>query len=58
MYKIYTVQLEIAGPTAIWTCPDTGDAPCELSSKEFEFDKEREQFPDSVVRINIVVEKQ
>lgn len=25
--KPYTVQLEIAGPTAMWTRPDTGDAP-------------------------------
>ena len=23
----YTVQFEIAGPTAMWTRPDTGDAP-------------------------------
>ena len=25
--KSYTAQLEIAGPTAMWTRPDTGDAP-------------------------------
>ncbi len=25
--KSYTVQFEIAGPTAMWTRPDTGDAP-------------------------------
>ena len=25
--KFYTVQFEIAGPTAMWTRPDTGDAP-------------------------------
>lgn len=27
MGKLYTIQLEIAGSTAMWTRPDTGDAP-------------------------------
>lgn len=27
MSGTYAVQLEIAGPTAMWTRPDTGDAP-------------------------------
>lgn len=27
MTSIYTISLEIAGPTAMWTRPDTGDAP-------------------------------
>jgi CRISPR-associated protein Cas5d len=27
MVKEYTVQLEISGPTAMWTRPDTGDCP-------------------------------
>jgi CRISPR-associated Cas5-like protein len=25
--KTYTISLEISGPTAMWTRPDTGDAP-------------------------------
>ena len=24
----YPIQMEIAGPTAMWTRPDTGDSPC------------------------------
>lgn len=28
VHSIYPVQLEIAGDTAIWTRPDTGDSPC------------------------------
>ncbi|MEZ6094150.1 MAG: CRISPR-associated protein Cas5 [Pirellulaceae bacterium] len=27
MPKSYCIELEIAGPTAMWTRPDTGDAP-------------------------------
>ena len=27
MNKTYPIQLEISGPTAMWTRPDTGDAP-------------------------------
>ena len=27
MAKQYPVSLEISGPTAMWTRPDTGDAP-------------------------------
>ncbi len=27
MKRVYSIQLEIAGPTAMWTRPDTGDAP-------------------------------
>ena len=26
--KSYAIQMEIAGPTAMWTRPDTGDSPC------------------------------
>lgn len=26
--KVYPLQMEIAGNTAIWTRPDTGDSPC------------------------------
>ena len=26
--KRYTVQMEVAGDTALWTRPDTGDSPC------------------------------
>lgn len=25
--KQYTISLELSGPTAMWTRPDTGDAP-------------------------------
>ncbi|MCL5126466.1 MAG: hypothetical protein M1511_18595 [Deltaproteobacteria bacterium] len=37
--KEYVVTMEIAGPTAMWTRPDTGDAPvsylkCTLLSRQ------------------------
>ena len=31
----YNVQMEIAGPTAIWTRPDTGDAPTSYAAPTF-----------------------
>jgi CRISPR-associated protein Cas5d len=33
--KSYTVQFEIAGPTAMWTRPDTGDAPVSYPAPTF-----------------------
>jgi len=33
--KGYSVQLEIAGPTAMWTRPDTGDAPVSYPAPTF-----------------------
>jgi CRISPR-associated protein Cas5d len=33
--KTYSVELEIAGPTAMWTRPDTGDAPVSYLAPTF-----------------------
>lgn len=35
MQKTYTVELEIAGPSAMWTRPDTGDAPVSYLAPTF-----------------------
>ena len=28
IHKTYQVSMEVAGDTALWTRPDTGDSPC------------------------------
>ena len=33
--KTYEVSLEISGPTAMWTRPDTGDAPVSYPAPSF-----------------------
>ena len=33
--KPYSIALEIAGPTAMWTRPDTGDAPVSYPAPTF-----------------------
>ncbi|MCA9194236.1 MAG: CRISPR-associated protein Cas5 [Planctomycetales bacterium] len=35
MSKTYSIELEIAGPTAMWTRPDTGDAPVSYLAPTF-----------------------
>jgi CRISPR-associated protein Cas5d len=38
--KSYPVQLEISGPTAMWTRPDTGDAPVSYPAPTFQAAKQ------------------
>lgn len=33
--KKYPIKMEIAGPTAMWTCPDTGDCPVSYPAPTF-----------------------
>ena len=33
--KTYSISLEISGPTAMWTRPDTGDAPVSYPAPTF-----------------------
>lgn len=49
--KTYSIQMEVSGPTAMWTRPDTGDAPVSYPMPTFSATTE---LFESVVRFETV----